>query len=138
MVLNKKVTGRAWSLPGGLAVGGMVSLLVTILLLILLCKLIDVNKIRWEDVGYGVLVVLLSASFLGALVSCRKIKRQYLFVSLLCGTVYFALLLCITALFFGGQYEGMTVTALLVFGGSGAAGLVCLGKGRGRRRKTYR
>lgn len=138
LVTNKNVTGKTWSIPGGLAIGGMTSVLVTIVLLLILCKLIDTNQMQWENIGYGILTTLLSASFLGALTSCRKIKRQRLLVSLLSGTVYFAVLMCVTALFFGGQYEAVYVTAALVFGGSGAAGLLGTGEGSRRKRRSYR
>ena len=40
------------------------------------------------------------------------------------GLVYFVTLLAITALFFGGQYEAVGVTGLLVFGASTAVGLL--------------
>ena len=49
-------------------------------------------------------------------------------VSISSGTVFLALLLCVTALFFEGMYENIWLTALLVMGCSAAAGLVGLRK----------
>lgn len=136
MVVDKKPTGRASSMPGGLAIGAAISLVVTILLAAMLAKLIEGQTIAEENMGYGVMVILLAASFLGAMASYGKIKRQRVIVCLLSGALYFGILLSITALFFGGQYEAVGVTGLLVLCGSGAAALLGLhGNSKGRRRK---
>lgn len=122
--MNKKHTGRAVSIPAGLAWGGGTSLGCTLLFTAVIGKLLDMEKITWENVGYGVMCLLLAASFLGAAFAYRKIKRQRIVVCLMSGMVYFVILLCITALFFGGQYEAVGVTFALVIGGSGCAGIL--------------
>ncbi|MEE0111040.1 MAG: TIGR04086 family membrane protein [Oscillospiraceae bacterium] len=131
MVSKAKPTGRALSMPAGLTLGAMTSLGLTLLIAAILAKLIDAEKLPWENVGYGVMLLLLVSSFLGAIVSYGKVKRQRLAVCLMSGAVYFGLLLCMTALFFGGQYEAVGVTAALVLGGSGTAGLIGLREKRG-------
>lgn len=106
----------------------------------LLAKLVDSETIPWENIGYGVMVLLLLASFLGALTAYGKIKRQRLMVCLMTGGGYFAVLLAMTALFFGGQYDSVGVTFLLILAGSGTAGLLGLRQGRGekKRRMSHR
>ena len=47
------------------------------------------------------------------------------------------ILLAITALFFGGRYTAMGVTAGVVMAGSAAAILPGMGKGSGKRRRSY-
>lgn len=137
MAVNQKPTGRAMSLPGGLAVGAAVSLGITLLCAAALAKLIDMEKMPWESVGYGIIVLLFLASFLGAIAAHRAVKRQRLLVCGVSGLLYFGLLLSITALFFGGQYEGVWPTAAVVLCGSICAFLLGLRGGRGgRRRKT--
>ncbi len=140
MVANQKITVRASSMPAGLAVGGCVSLGTTLLLAAGLAKLVDMEILAWENIGYGIMLLLLLSSFLGAMTAFARIKRQRLLVCLVSGGIYLALLLSITALFFGGQYEAVGVTALLVLGGSGAAALLglCGGKGRGRFKPRHR
>ncbi len=138
MVANQKVSGRASSLPAGLAFGGILSLVLTIILAVITAKLVDVESLPENNVGYAALVILLLASALGSAVAVGKIKRRRLLVCLASGAVYYGELLAMTALFFGGQYTGMGVTALVVAGG---AGLVCLagmrqGRGARRRRST--
>ncbi len=136
------LSGRASSLPGGLAFGVCISAGITFLGTAILTWMLDREIILWEKIGYGIMITLLLASFLGALAAYGKIKRQRLAVCLMEGAIFFALLLSITALFFGGQYNGVGVTACLVAGGCGSAGLLGLRQGRGtfhkKRGKSHR
>ncbi len=85
-------------------------------------------------IGYGAMGTLALASLCGALTAIWRIKRRYLVMCLCSGLCYFVCLLCCTALFFGGQYAGMGVTALVVLGGSLCAALSTLRKGTGHKR----
>ena len=133
MIKNQKPTGRAMSMPGGLAVGAAVSIGVTLASCVLLTKLILSGALNMDQIGYGVMVLLLAASFLGALTAQGRVKHQRSMVCMLSGLVYYLMLLCTTALFFGGQYSGVGVTGLLVLGGAGTAALAAAGKGTPRR-----
>lgn len=128
MVINQKVTGRAMSMPAGIAVGILVSLFITLAGAFLLGWLIDRETMTVNNIGYGSMVILLSASALGAMVAKNRIKHRALVVCLLSGTGYYLALLSITALFFGGQFQGMGVTLALVLAGAGGAGLLSLNK----------
>lgn len=139
MVANRKVTGAASAMPVGLAVGLGVSLGTTLLGCAVLAWLIGRETVPQSGIGYGSLVILLTASLLGAGVACGRVKRRRMLVCTLSGLCYFASLVCMTALFFGGQYQGMGVTALVILAGSLCIGLLGL-RGEGsrnrRRRKT--
>ena len=135
MVVTKKPSGRAMSMPGVLAVGQAVSITLTILLSLLLTKLILAEAMTMENIGYGILILLLAASFAGAVTAYKKVKHRKVLVCMLSGMVYYGTLLGITALFFGGQYTGMGVTGLLIFGGCGTAALMTTGKGSGGKSK---
>lgn len=132
---TKKYTGRSLSMPAGLAVGLGVSMAITGGVVGILAKLVDSEMMPWENVGYGIMAMLLAASFLGAVAAYGKIKRQRLMVCLLSGGIFFCALLSLTALFFGGQYNGVTATFLFVLMGSASAGLLGLRQGREDRRK---
>lgn len=119
MTVNHKVTGTAVSMPAGIAMGCAASLLITAAGSLLVARLISDEILVDTAIGYGSMVIVLLASALGAVISTRKVKRLRLQVSLLTGASYYAALLGITALFFGGQYQGMGVTALLVLAGTG-------------------
>lgn len=138
MVVDRKVTGTAASMPAGLALGLCASLAVTIVGSILAANLVLKEMLPENGIGYCSMVILLVSSVLGAVVSVNRIKHRRLYVCTLSGAVYYASLLAVTALFFGGQYQGMGVTALMVLAGCGVVALVGVkGEKRGtsRRRK---
>lgn len=135
MTVNNKVTGTAVSMPTGIAMGCAVSLLVTALGSVLVAKLISDEVLIDTAIGYGAMIILFFASVLGAIISAAKVQRRRLQVCLMSGAAYYASLLGITALFFGGQYQGMGVTALVILSGTGA--VILLG-GRERKQRKYR
>lgn len=138
MTNNRRVTGKATSMPMGLLTGGAGSLLSTIVLAGILAKLLEKAYISQENTGYGVMIILLVSAYVGAAISSGRIKRQRLLVCLLSGAVYFVILLSITALFFGGQYDAVAVTGLLVLCGCMAAALLHPGEKRGGKRKKIK
>ena len=138
MVVNRKPTGRAMSIPGGLAVGILFSMAVTLVLTAVLAKLVETETVPQEKIGYGVMVILVLSAFIGAMTAFSRIKRQRLMVCGLSGVIYFGVLMSITALFFGGQYSAVGVTALLILLGSAAAALLGLKQGRGGSRKKIK
>ena len=139
MVANQKVTGTASSMPGGLASGAAVSLLATVAGCWFFAYLISIEKLVQSAIGYCAMVIILLSALLGAAVAVRRIKRRRLYVCGLSGLIYYLCLLSMTALFFGGQYQGVGVTALLVLGGAGTAAMLSLkGEGSPRRRKRKR
>ena len=137
MTLNKKPTGTAMSMPAGLAVGGVFSLVITLIFSGIVAKLMDAELLKQESVGYFVIGILLVSSITGAWLSFGKIKRRRMVVCMISGVIYYCILLSITALFFGGQYQGMGVTGLVVLCGSCCAGLMGMHeKKQGRKGKV--
>lgn len=135
---TKKPTGRASSMGVGLAMGGLCGLAITLLGSGIIAKLIDANVFSESSIGYGIMVILLLASFLGSLLAFGKIGRQRLLVCMATGLIQFLLLLSMTALFFGGQYSGVGVTALLIFCGSALAAFLGLRENRGGKTRKIR
>lgn len=138
MALKRKTAGgKAGTIPVGIAFGLLVSLTVTLVGAALLAYLIAAEKLGADGVGWGAMVILAAASALGTWTAVIRILRRRLMVCGICAAGYYLLLLGMTALFFGGQYEGMGVTALTVLGGSGIVLLLeTLGKkGSKRSRK---
>ena len=138
MVANHKVTGTASSMPAGLAAGWLVNLLLTIIGAGLSGLLISREILPESSIGYCIMLIILASSALGATTSIHRIKRRRAYVSLLSGLIYYGTLLSMTALFFGGQYQGMGVTALLVIAGCGMVLLLGLKGEKGPNRKKYR
>lgn len=138
MVTKNKATGRASSLPGGLAWGAAVSLGLTLMGSALVAFLVDRGTMGVDGIGYGALVILVISSLGGAWVAWKKIKRLRLQVCLISGGIYYFMLLGMTILFFGGQFCGMGVTALMVACGSILPILGGFSKGRGGKHRYLR
>lgn len=136
MVTNRKVKGKAATLPAGVGIGTVTALGWTILASAVLAKLMDLERLPEDAVGYGALIILLTAGFLGAVTAYAKVKAKRLQVSLITAAAYYLSLLSMTALFFGGQYTGMGVTAMVILAGSGA--FILLGLQSGSRKKGRR
>ena len=138
MTVNRKPTGTASGIPAGLASGVVTAAAVTLGGAAVTAKLIDAQVIGWNASGYGVLIILILASWLGAMVAAQRIKRQRLAVCAATGLLYFGVLLLTTALFFGGQYSGVGETALLIFCGSMLGVFTGYGRKSGRKRQKIR
>lgn len=136
MVMNKKVTGKASSVPAGVTIGVCMSLAVMLVGAAVLAWLVASESVGEEMIGYGVMIILFAASVSGSWLSSMKIKRLRVQVSLITGGIYYLILLAITALFFGGRYHGMGVTGILVMLGSGTASILGLKGKNGRKVKT--
>ena len=134
MKTTKLRKGTASSIPEGMLWGVGVSVGITLAGSALLAKLLDTQAIQWEKIGYFVMIMLLIASFAGALVSSGKIKRRKLQVCLTTGAVFWLILIGLTALLFGGQFEGAGVTGALILAGAGCAGLLSIKPERGGKR----
>lgn len=132
---NLLKSGKTCSVPQGLLYGGLISILVTTSIAALLAKLVDIGKIPWDWIGYGTMILLFLSAFLGAATANRVIRRQRFVISIMSGLVYFGILLSVTALFFGGQFEAVGVTGLLILAGCGCAGLLNFEEKRGGKRR---
>ena len=120
-MIHKKPSGRALSMPAGLLHGTLASLGITLGFVALISKLLDSERIQAETIGYWIMFMLIIATSIGAVISCWKIKRQRVMVCLAAGGIYYLTLLAATALFFGGQFESVGVTGLIIFLSSAAA-----------------
>lgn len=129
MGIHQKSTGRASSLGGGIAAGVAAALAVTLLLGALLAFFISREVVRQENLGYGVMAILFLSAALGSRLAYGRVRHRRPLVFLLAAIGYLVSLTAITALFFGGQFEGIFPTAMLIIGGSGTAFLL---PGQGR------
>jgi putative membrane protein (TIGR04086 family) len=115
--------------------GLLVGAVWTMVCAMILAKLIDMEVLPMEKVGYGSMVSVLSAVFMGASLAGRKAGHMVLQAALFSGAAYFACLMLVNALFFGGRYTGMGVTAVLVALATGLA-LLASGKGSGKGKRS--
>lgn len=135
MTINQKVTGTASTIPVGLALGTLGSIGITILLSAIAAWLTLSGRIPENSIGYCSMFILLLSSMAGSAIAIARTKRLRFQVGVAAGALYFLCLLAITALFFGGIYEGVGATALMILCGCGL--VILLGPG-GRNRAGCR
>ena len=127
--------GSVKTLSGSVAKGTTISLLVTLTMIAILALVIKSGKLSQEAMGYGVLVLLMVSSVVGAISASKSVSYPKMMVCLLTTICYLISLLCITALFFDGMYRGVPATALVVIAGGIIAGCIPAGQGSGTKRQ---
>ena len=132
MVRNRKPTGTAMSLPAGIGIGVAVAVVLSLTGAALTAWLLDSGSMPQDGIGYGAMMILLLSAAAGSWTAISAVKHNRLAVGMATGGVYLALLLGMTALFFGGAYQGVAPTILLVLAGSMAAALIGNGAGGNR------
>lgn len=120
----KKATGKGISIPAGIGFGILLSLAVSLAGAGVMAYLLSAEKVAVSGIGWGAIVILASAAFAGGALGTKLVKGNSFPVSLGVGIGYFLVLLGCTALFFGGQYQGIVATFVTVFLGSAAAGML--------------
>ena len=122
--------GRAMSMGAGLALGGAISMGITLLLSVLTAYLAGKGYVPVNTIGYFAMVILFLSAMAGAMTAQHKIKRLRLQVCLAAGGVYYASLILMTILLFGGNFTGMGATAAMVSCGSLISALLTNRQGR--------
>ena len=135
MTVNQKVTGTAWGVPAGLAWGAAVSMGLTTAMSALAAWMVLNGRFSVQSIGYCSMAILALSAAAGAAAAIGRIKRCRFQVCMAAGAVYYGCLLAVTALFFGGIYEGMGVTALMVLCGCSLVVLMGGTASGGRRRR---
>ena len=132
----KNATGKAVSMPLGLSIGLLYSILVLAAGIAVSAKLIESEIMEQAHMGYGILVTLMASAWIGAMAASHKIKRRRLAVCMLSGILLLGTLLAANALLFGGNYRGVGESGMLILCGSTLAVFSDLQK-KGRKRKVY-
>ena len=117
MRMKKKITGGSMGIPGGLAIGAGLSIVITLGGAAIIAALLASEKIGEGAVDYLALMNQALASIAGAWCSYGIAKKMRLQVCLLSGVCYFLSLLGMTALLFEGQYTGVWLSALIILAG---------------------
>ena len=138
MIKTIRSNGKAYSVPSGIAIAGLLSMLITVMLSAVIAGSLNTEKMTWEQAGYWIMAMLFTASYIGSKYAIITIKRQRFAVSAMLGLLYWGMLLCITALFFGGNYGAIWETAGLIGAGCGTAALLSVPTGKKSNRKTRR
>lgn len=114
MSAKKKMSGTAFSIPVGLGFSLLTSLGITLFGAAVIAWMLNGEKMGEGSIGYASMVILALAAGFGAFTGVRTIKKLRLQVCMMSGGIYLLTLLAITALFFGGQYQGIGACALII------------------------
>lgn len=98
--------------------GAAVSVMVTMIGSGIIAALIMGERIKETSIGYGIIPTIIVASYAGSYIGCKLTEKKRLVVSLVTGSVYLGLLFLMTAILFGGIYEAIGETVLLILCGS--------------------
>ena len=99
-----------------------------------LAKLLDMQVLPMEKVGYGILIIHLLAVFLSTKSAKAGAGKEGAIAAAVTAAGYYLILLTVNALFFGGGYVGLGYTTLLV-SGSAIAAILTGSKGSRKRYK---
>ena len=142
MAKKHKSTQKASSIPAGLGLAVICSMIVTLLGAMISAYLVGAETISQDSMKVASIVVIVISGAVGALVALNRIKRMRMQMCLLSGICYYIVLLSITGLFFDGQYNGLGMNGIAILCGcGGVAVLSILTKNRGkthRRKPVYR
>ncbi len=134
--MGVKRSGRALSMGAAAGIGVFAGVCATVLGAVLMAYLMGKGHIAADALGIWSFAVQLAAAAAGAWIASALYKDKRL---ILCGIIagaMYLLYLAMTAMFFGGQYEGLLVGLAAVLLGSGSAMLPILtGKGHKRKHK---
>ena len=127
--------GRALSIPAGIGLALLISMLVTLAGSAIAAALISSERIGEGAIGYASMLTLGLAALAGAWIAVILVKRLRLQVAMIFGGCYYLLLLATTALLFGGQYQGMGVTAIVVLAASALVAFLPMTKSKTWKKK---
>lgn len=120
----KKVSGRASSMAVGVVTGAVVSVTILLILTATMAWLVMDGKMREDIRGFWLMITHVIATIPGAIVATSMVKRRRFLVCIAVGGTFFAFLVALTASFFGGQYQGVFVSCILIMFSSAAVGIV--------------
>lgn len=139
MSRKRKVKESGSSIPKAIGLSLIISAIITVLGTVAGAYLIQKEMIQQQNIGIVVTAVLTLSSAAGTFAAMSTAKRMILQTSILSGVSYFLLLLSMTALFFGGQYDGIMADALAIMAGCSVAALLNIlpnKRGKSFKRKT--
>lgn len=138
MGIKRNGIGKAKSIPGGLLIAAIASILITIGFSLAITYYLNAERITWGQAGYWIMVMIFSASLIGGKVAYHFTKRKRFAISAMSGMLYWGILLCTTALFFGGDYGAVWETGAIIAAGSAIAAMISSPNSKDNRRNKGR
>lgn len=134
----KYQTGRSPSVGKAVLKGTLTAMVSAFVCAAVLARLVDEEALRMENIGYGILAAHVLSVFLGTWAAIGRAGKDGVPAAALTAGCYYACLLLVNGLFFGGEFTGLGVTVLLVgIGTLGSILISCRGS-RGAHRRRYK
>ena len=124
--MAKRMKGKTLSLPVGIGIGIAVSMALTVGGAMLLAVLINGEQMGFASLSTAISLIHLIASFAGTYLATALTQQKKLITASATAAGYLIVLLGMTALLFGGQYEGVWLSLLMVLLGAGCVILLDL------------
>jgi len=100
-----------------IAIGIIAGIAMMLLSIGVFAMMISKEMISEAGTDYCSVAVLLLSGFVASLVAISHYKKMKIWISVITGVVYSAVLLGMTAVFFDGEYRGILVTVMVVLSG---------------------
>ena len=136
--MDQKIRLNIRGIPKALGYGTAFSIAVTLIGAALGAWLISSERVAEQNMGYITALILLLSSSIGAAISVKITMRKRIIVCLCTGGAYLLSLFAITSWFFGGTFDGVGESALVILAGVLSVALVGLRKDKSTRIKKIR
>ena len=136
----KQHSGSSAGVGKALGIGLGAGVVLTVALAAVFAALMDRQLLQESATGILAMAILVISAAIGDWCSAKLAGRKPMIMCLLFGGCYLLILLAVTALIFGGKFQGVLVAAAVVIGVSAATGIVSAGGGQRHKRvpKKYR
>jgi len=123
------------------AFGAAVSLITSVGCAAICAAAISYDIIHQRDIGYCAVFIILISSMCAGLISAGSDRDKRMYIGMLASILYAVELLLITMLFFGGEYQGIPITVIVIVTGYVLSIMVSkkgMKQRKSMRRKKYR
>lgn len=123
-------SNKRWSkdapIPFALLAGWLTAWVTTMLLTLITTFLLAGEHISERAMAPAAVITISISALISAMVAAEKTTEKRMIVCMINGGVYFLSLICCTALFFDGIYQGIGSAALTVIGCSLISGFLSI------------
>ena len=138
-MVDKKSQGRGEKRTlRSASVGALVSLTVSLVANAVLAALIVNEKSGEQTMGYAVLAGIAISAVIGAYISIHITDGKYMITALINGGLFISALLLVNIIFYGGEFDGILVTAGVILAVCISAALLAPGMGKSTHKKVKR
>lgn len=130
---NISVSRTSW-VVSNILIGVAIGVLISLALAMIAVAFINNKMINESRIDMIIAPIHLAATFVGCIISGKRMGRQYAIICGIVAILYCIILLSSTILFFDGVFQKVGLGVVMCAAGSIGACAICM-MGKGRRRK---